>query len=313
MISEKYGKIVKGVGGLYETRVLGEDGKVERISCRAKGSLHRDEEKLLVGDNVKITIDTETPDGVAISECLPRKNALIRPPLSNLDYIFIVLAAKKPAPVLETVDKLVAIAEHNEIVPVIVISKADLSDTVASEYAEIYKTAGLDVFVSSSFEKTGVAELKEYIKTNVRNGKTAAFAGASGVGKSTLMNALFEGLSLATADISRKIERGRHTTRHVEIFDIENACDTGYLADTPGFSMLDFSRFDFFSLDELEDAFREFRSFRGKCRYSDCAHYGEGEDECAVMRAVKEGKIAESRFESYRSIYKTLKSKNTYE
>ena len=313
MISEKYGKIVKGVGGLYETRTLGEDGSPERIVCRAKGSLHRDEEKLLVGDNVKITLDTETPDGISISECLPRKNALIRPPLANLDYIFIVLAAKKPAPVLETVDKLVAIAEHNEIEPVIVISKSDLADGLANEYAEIYKLAGLPVFVCSSFENNGVAELKEYIKTHVKYGKTAAFAGASGVGKSTLMNALFQGLSLATADISRKIERGRHTTRHVEVFDIENEADTGFLADTPGFSMLDFSRFDFFKIDELEYAFREFRSYRGKCRYSDCAHFGEGEEECAIMRAVSNGKVAKSRFESYRSIYKTLKAKNNYE
>ena len=313
MISEKYGKIVKGVGGLYETRVIGEDGAPSRISCRAKGSLHRDEEKLLVGDNVKITIDTETPDGVAISECLPRKNELIRPPLSNLDFIFIVFAAKKPAPVLETVDKLVAIAEHNAITPVIVISKSDLSSDVAQEYAEIYKAVGIDVFVSSSFDKTGVSELKEYIKANVKDGKTAAFAGASGVGKSTLMNALFENLSLATADISRKIERGKHTTRHVEIFDIEDSSDTGFLADTPGFSMLDFSRFDFFKLDELEDSFREFRAYRGECRYSDCAHFGEGESECAVMRAVKEGKIPESRFESYRAIFRTLKNKNIYE
>jgi len=313
LISEKYGKIVKGVGGLYETRVVGDGGEAYRIVCRAKGSLHRDEEKLLVGDNVKITVDTETPDGISISECMPRKNALIRPPLANLDYIFIVLAAKKPAPVLETVDKLVAIAEHNEIEPVIVISKSDLSPELASEYERIYKLAGLRVFVASSFEKRGVAELKEYIRTSVKDGKTAAFAGASGVGKSTLMNALFDGLSLATADISRKIERGRHTTRHVEIFDIEKGKNTGFLADTPGFSMLDFSRFDFFSLDELEASFREFRAYRGKCRYSDCAHFGEGEEECALMCAVKHGEIAESRFDSYRSIYKTLKSKKTYE
>ena len=313
MIYEKYGKIVKGVGGLYETRIASENGECERVVCRAKGSLHRDEEKLLVGDNVKITVDTETPDGVSVSECLPRKNALIRPPLANLDYIFIVLAAKKPAPVLETVDKLIAIAEHNEIEPVIVISKSDLSDELAREYAEIYKLAGLTVFVSSSFEKSGVSELKEYINKNVKNGKTAAFAGASGVGKSTLMNALFDGLSLATQDVSQKIERGRHTTRHVEIFDIEASAETGFLADTPGFSMLDFSRFNFFELSELEYSFREFRCYSGKCRYSDCAHFGEGEDECAIMRAVSDGKIAKSRFESYRSIYKTLKAKNSYD
>ena len=313
MISEKYGKIVKGVGGLYETRTLDENGTVSRVICRAKGSLHRDEEKLLVGDLVKITEDTETPDGISISECLPRKNALIRPPLSNLDYIFIVLAAKKPVPVLETVDKLIAIAEHNSIEPIIVISKSDLSDSDAERYADIYRLAGVECFVTSSSDGCGVEELKQYIKDNVRNGKTAAFAGASGVGKSTLMNALFDGWALETAEISKKIERGRHTTRHVEIFDIEKSADTGFLADTPGFSMLDFSRFDFFSLDELEAAFRDFAPYRGKCRYADCAHYGEGKAECAVMTAVSEGKISESRFVSYRSIYKTLKAKKQYE
>ena len=313
MISEKYGKIVKGVGGLYETRVVTAEGEVERISSRAKGSLHRDEEKLFVGDNVKICIDTETPDGVSISEVLPRKNSLIRPPLANLDYLFIVFAAKKPTPVLETVDKLIAIAEHNGITPVVVISKTDLDLDAGAEYKEIYERVGLDAFLVSSFDKSGVSELKDFVKDRVRNGKTAAFAGASGVGKSTLMNALFDNLSLRTADISRKIYRGRHTTRHVEIFYIEDSRDTGFLADTPGFSMLDCSRFDVFSLEELEGAFREFSAYRGRCRYQDCAHFGEGEGECAVMQAVKAGKIPETRFESYRSIYRTLKNKNAYD
>ncbi len=315
MISEKYGKIIKGVGGLYETRIINDAGEREIISSRAKGSLRKDEEKLLVGDNVKITIDTDTPDGVLISECLPRKNALIRPPLANLDYIFIVLAAKKPIPVLETVDKLVAIAEHNGITPVIVISKSDLSDRDAEYYLEIYKKAGIDSFVTSSNDMSGITELKNYIKVNVRCGKTAAFAGASGVGKSTLMNALFPCLSLATAEISKKIERGKHTTRHVEIFDIESTADTGLLADTPGFSMLDFSRFDFFSLEELEGAFRDFLPYIGKCRYSDCAHFGENPSECVVMQAVEDGKISSSRYESYKSVYQTLKikKKNLYD
>ncbi len=315
MISEKYGKIVKGVGGLYETRIVNDDGTYERVVSRAKGALKKDEEKLLVGDNVKITIDTETPDGVAISECLPRKNSLIRPPLANLDYLFIVLAAKKPAPVLETVDKLVAIAEHNHIEPVIVISKSDLSEAEAERYFEIYRKAGIECFITSSQDGEGINELREYINNNVKDGKTSAFAGASGVGKSSLMNSLFGSLSLATAEISVKIERGRHTTRHVEIFDISKDRNTGFLADTPGFSMLDFSRFDFFSLDELEAAFRDFAPYRGKCRYADCAHYGEGEKECAVMQAVARGDISVSRFESYRSIYKTLKikEKNIYD
>ena len=312
MITEKYGKVVKGLGGLYVTRI-DLDGKIEYISCYAKGVLKRDEEKVLIGDNVKLLLDDSTPDSVVISEVMQRENSLIRPPMANLDYLFIVLAAKKPSPVLETVDKLIAIAEHNRITPVLVITKSDLSDSTAKEIADIYIKVGFPTFVTSSESGVGLDSIKEYIKENVTDGKTAAFAGASGVGKSTLMNALFPSLTLATSEISRKIERGRHTTRHVEIFDIENSHGTGFLADTPGFSLIDFARFDFFELDELADTFREFRSFKNACRYQDCAHVGEGEDECAIMRAANQGQIARSRLESYRSIYRVLKSKVSYD
>ncbi len=312
MIKEKYGKVVKGLGGLYETRVE-DGGEILRLACRAKGILKRDEEKVLIGDNVKITIDESTPDGIVISEIAERKNSLIRPPLANLDYLFIVFAAVKPSPVIETVDKLISIAEHNSIIPVVVITKSDLSSDASEEYAQIYRKVGLSTFVTSSEEGKGLSSLKEYIKANVKNGKCAAFAGASGVGKSTLMNALFPSLSLATAEISRKIERGRHTTRHVEIFDIENSLDTGFLADTPGFSLIDFARFDFFSLEELLPTFRDFAPYLGGCRYADCAHFGEGAGECAVVKAVEDGKISPSRLESYRSIYRVLKDKKSYE
>lgn len=313
MITEKYGKVVKGLGGLYETRVELPDGSVERLECRAKGILKRDEEKVLIGDNVKITVDDSTPDGIVISEIEKRKNSLIRPPLANLDYLFIVFAAVKPSPVIETVDKLISIAEHNSITPVIVITKSDLSADSSEEYANIYRPIGFPTFVTSSKEGKGLEDLKSYIKDKVKCGKTAAFAGASGVGKSTLMNALFPGLSLATAEISRKIERGRHTTRHVEIFDIEEGENTGFLADTPGFSLIDFARFDFFSLDELLPTFRDFAPYLGECRYADCAHFGEGIDECAVAKAVSEGNIAPSRLDSYRSIYRVLKDKKSYD
>ena len=127
------------------------------------------------------------------------------------------------------------------------------------------------------------------------------------------MNALFPSLALATSDISRKIERGRHTTRHVELFALSEDKDAGFLADTPGFSLLDFSRFDFFALEDLEAAFREFAPYKGKCRYADCAHVGEGRNECAIMQAVEDGEISESRLASYREIYKTLKSKKAYD
>ena len=311
MITEKYGKVVKGLGGLYEVRISDGDG-VSRLACRAKGVLKRDEEKVLIGDNVKVTIDDSTPDGIVISAVDERKNSLIRPPLANLDYIFIVFAAAKPSPVIETVDKLIAIAVHNGITPVVVITKTDLGADAAEEYAAIYRLAGIPTFVTSSSAGEGITELSEYIKNEVNCGKTAAFAGASGVGKSTLMNALFPSLTLATAEISRKIERGRHTTRHVEIFDIDKSENTGFLADTPGFSLIDFARFDFFSLDELLPTFPDILPYLGKCRYADCAHVGEGIDECAVARAAAEGKIAPTRLESYRSIWRMLKNKIEY-
>lgn len=303
-MKEKCGKVVKGLGGLYETRLF-DSG--ERVVCRAKGVLRREYEKLLIGDNVKLSY-ADTPDGIVVSDVLPRKNSLIRPPIANLDFLFIVFAAKKPLPVIETVDKLISIAEYNGITPVIVITKCDLDDGVSDEYRNIYESAGFDTFVTSSVEESGLSSLKEYIHKNVKDGKTAAFAGASGVGKSTLMNSLFEGLTLATAEISRKVERGRHTTRHVEIFDI----GTGFLADTPGFSMMDFARFDFFSLDALESTFREFSRYAHACRWADCAHIGESEEDCAIARAVKNGEIAKTRLSSYRSIYAVLKAKTAY-
>ena len=213
---------------------------------------------------------------------------------------------------LETVDKLISIAEFNGIEPVVIITKSDLQPSCAIEFSEIYRLSGIETFVTSSSSGEGIEALKDYISENLVAGRTAAFAGASGVGKSTLMNALFDGLSLATAEISKKIERGRHTTRHVEIFDISESENTGFLADTPGFSLIDFARFDFFAIEDLESTFRDLRKFKGKCRYADCAHVGEGADECAVMAAVSRGEIAESRLESYRSIYKVLKGKNPY-
>ncbi len=312
MLTEKYGKAVKGLGGLYNIRIE-ENGEAYCLSCKAKGSLHRDEEKLIIGDRVRVTIDDSTPDGVVISEILPRKNSLIRPPMANLDYIFAVFAAAKPTPVIETIDKLIAIAEYNGIVPVAIITKADLDQTRAKELKNIYSRAGFDSFVTSTKTGEGIEEMKAYIEEKIKDGVTAAFAGASGVGKSTLINKLFPGLSLATAEISRKIERGRHTTRHVELFALSEGEGAGFLADTPGFSLLDFSRFDFFPLEALISTFRDISGYVGKCRYSDCSHVGEGKDDCAVIRAVSDGIVSESRHNSYKEIYKILKAKKGYD
>ena len=305
MICEKIGKVVKGLGGLYEVRVFGSSAK-EVISCRAKGSLHRDEKMILVGDNVRVTVDTDTPDGVVISEILPRKNELIRPPLSNLDYIFIVFAVKKPSPVLETVDKLTAIAHHNEIMPVIVITKADLDEELAREYAEIYRKSNFSVFVTSGESGEGTGELKKFIGENVTGSKTAAFAGASGVGKSTLMNCLFDTLTLKTSEISKKIERGRHTTRHNEIYMLEDGL---CIADTAGFSV--FTETEVPS-NQLAAYYPEMVRLGRECKVRGCVHVHE--PGCAVKKAAEEGLISPGRYKRYVELYKLIREeeKNNY-
>lgn len=311
MIKEFHGKVVKGLGGLYEIRTV-EDGAVRTFSCRAKGALHREDEKVLIGDDVLLQVDDGVQGSVVIAKRLERRNALIRPPMANLDLLFIVFAPRDPMPVPETLDKLIAIAEYNRITPVILLTKSDLDPDGADALAAIYRAIGYDVFVTSSEREEGLAPLKAFIGAHLHSGVTAAFAGASGVGKSTLMNALFPELSLATAEISQKIARGKHTTRHVELFPMSERADAGFLADTPGFSLIDFERFDFFSLDDLLPTFRELLPYVGKCRYADCAHVGEGSADCAVARAEMEGKLAPSRLSSYRSLWRTLKAKNTY-
>jgi len=294
------GVVVKGLGGLFE--VLTDEG---RIACRARGTLKRDEEKVLIGDRVEL----DRPDGeYVIARVETRKNALIRPPIANLDALYCVIAAARPAPALETLDKLLAIAENKSIRAALVVTKTDGDRIAAERYAELYRLVGYPVFTVSAVSGEGIDELKADLDAVLASGASAAFAGASGVGKSTLLNRLLPGVSLETGEISRRVERGKHTTRHVELFPLNG----GFVADTPGFSMLDFARFDFFSLSELFDAFPEFSAYRGKCRYADCTHTGEGPDECAVAAAVRDGKIPPSRHDSYRALYATLKNKTDW-
>ncbi len=298
------GTVVKGLGGLFQVIPDSED---RCVACRARGNLHKNDARLLVGDRVLIS----EPSGseAVVEEILPRRNALIRPPMANLDMLYAVIASAKPAPVLETVDKLLAIAEHNGIRVALIVTKQDFAPAAAESYAEIYRRVGIPVFAISSVTGEGLETLRKDVAEQMRGGAVAALTGASGVGKSTLLNCLFPELSLTTGEISRKIERGRHTTRHVELFPVRGG---GFLADTPGFSLLDFVHFDFFELDDLFDSFREFSPYRGACRYSDCTHTGEGVGECAIARAVSEGRIPESRHESYRALYRILKEKTKY-
>lgn len=316
------GKILKGVGGLYTVKILSGSSLPagSLVQCRARGSFRHENQTPLPGDDVTLlcpegattTAESEKrgeSGGFVIESIHPRKNALIRPPVANLDYLFITMASAAPTPILTTVDKLISIAEFNHIEPIIVITKNELNPDYAKELTELYTLCGFSCFSLSALEDDGIEPIDRFITKNLPC-HTAAFAGASGIGKSTLLNRLFPHLSLSTSEISRKIERGRHTTRQVELFSLSEELDCGYIADTPGFSMLDFERFNFFEKEDLPETMREFVPYLGDCRYTKCSHTKE--DGCAILEAVREGKIPPSRHASYLELYETLKNKKKW-
>lgn len=309
MMKNIEGIIVSGVGGLYSVRT--EDGAV--YPCRAKGAFRKRGLTPLAGDRVSVRPPEVNGEEYFIEEIFERKNSLIRPPMANLETLFVTFAPKNPEPSTLYLDKLLSIAVHNRIHPVVVITKMDLSSDLAEKYAEIYRKAGFPVFISSSEEGKGIDALSEYIRS--LHG-ICAFAGASGVGKSTLMNALFPTLSLDTGVLSEKISRGKHTTRSVTLYPMSELLDTdqsdAYVADTPGFSMLDFIEFDFYSVEDLPHCFPEFGKYFGDCRYTDCSHTKESASDCAVVAAIERGEIARERHESYLSIYGDLVGKRPW-
>jgi ribosome biogenesis GTPase len=229
--------------------------------------------------------------------------------MANLEVLFVTFAAASPDPLTDTIDKLVSIAEFNRIEPVIVITKCDLSQKSAEKLRAIYQNAGFTVFCVGLGELDESDALMAYIDHNLE-GKVAAFSGASGVGKSTLLNRLFPSLGLETGEISRRIERGKNTTRYVELYPLSTKADCGFLADTPGFTMLDFERFDFFDKEDLPETFREFRPYIGECRFTKCSHTKE--QGCAILDAMHRGDISPSRHQSFLSLYEVLKKKTKW-
>ena len=333
MTYTSYGRVIKGVGGLFTARLLTASSRLHNgesepmpldgltVFARGRGVLHK-KGALLVGDLVEVSYDDSSftnedgviipsPDGTAISidRVCERSCALIRPPMANLDVLFVTVAAAAPDPILETVDKLISIAEFNRIEPVIVVTKSELAPAYAEKLETLYRKAGFAAFRTGIGIDDGKRALKEYIDTQL-DGKVAAFSGASGVGKSTMLNELFPNLQLETGEISRRIERGKNTTRHVELYPLSDDADCGFLADTPGFTMLDFERFDFFDKDDLPLTFREFVPYIGECRYTKCSHTKE--DGCAILGAVRTGEIARSRHQSFVSLYEVLKKKTKW-
>ncbi len=300
------GRVVSSEGGLYAVDV----GNGERRTCKPRGKFRYDKIRLLVGDLVKVEEDEK--GNLSVKEIFERKNFLIRPALANVDFLFIAASAASPEPVLENMDKLTAIAEHAGILPVIVVTKSDLSPQSAHDLQMIYEKVGYKVFVISSVLGENLEGLRDYMKERCADG-ISVFTGASGVGKSTLLNALFPKLSRKTGAVSERLGRGKHTTRTVDLFGCGALLGkgTGYIADTPGFSLLDFENFDFFDLEDLPYNFREFRECLGKCRYTGCTHCRD--EGCAVIEKVRSGDIPVSRHKSYVLLHEQLKNKHPWD
>lgn len=290
-------KIIRAVGGIYYVDVHGDPAE-EPLRCAARGIFRRDGISPCAGDNVRVCArQGEEP---VITEIFPRRNYLVRPPLANLDGVVFVNSCTEPAPNRFILDKLTAIADRAGIEPMMAFTKTDLCD--AGELPELYSAIGIKTCTVDNTTGAGADEVRSFIE-----GKTTAFIGNSGVGKSSLLNVLFPELSLETAHISKKLGRGRHTTRQVEMYRLAG----GYVADTPGFSTVDTERYCRIPKQELDESFREFRKFREKCMFADCAHVRE--KGCAVREAVEQGLIARSRYDSYLRMYEEASRINSWE
>ncbi len=281
------GILIRVTGGFYYVDF---DGEI--LECKARGVFRKSGNAPVVGDRVEVELKK---DGYhSLSAILPRKNFLTRPPLANLDRLFIVVSAVRPEPNTLVIDKLTAAAAAIDVEPVIVFSKTDMSSV--DDLLNTYRKAGFKCIVYSDVTKEGVEEVKELLA-----GKLSAFIGNSGVGKSTLLNNILPDLGLKTADISDKLGRGRHTTRTVELFKT----DSGFIADTPGFSTVDLIRYSLNNKEDLMYCFPEFEDYIPQCRFTSCSHTVE--KDCAVIEAVNNGDISASRHISYKLMYEELK------
>lgn len=282
------GLIIKAISGFYYVETA--DKAV--IECKARGKFKNYNQSLLVGDRVGITLDGEK--GV-VDAVLPRRNILNRPPVANIDKLFIISSSVIPSPNTLLIDRMTALCAYKNIEPVIVFNKNDLEDV--TDWCEIYCESGFKTIACSAKTGEGIEEIIRELKGNI-----SAFTGNSGAGKSSLLNRIFPNLSLSTGDVSNKLGRGRHTTRHTELFP--HSFD-GYVADTPGFSSLEADKDDLEFKENLSSFFTDFDGYKYDCRFSDCNHTGE--KGCAVCEAVKTGKIKQSRYKSYITIFDELK------
>jgi ribosome biogenesis GTPase len=283
MTERKTGRILRSLSGFYDVQT-----DAGLISCRGRGHLRRGPEVPLTGDMVEISL--ERGKGM-VEKILPRKNHFIRPAVANVDVLVIFAANVNPVTEPFLIDRVAAIAGDQEVPVVLCINKCDLDP--AAQLERIYRNAGFTVILTSAETGLGVAELRRQIA-----GKLAAFTGNSGVGKSSILNQLCPSLQLPVGEVSEKLGRGRHTTRHVELYQL--AEDT-YVADTPGFSSFDTDQMEVILKENLQYAFPDFGPFIGDCQFRDCSH--RKEPGCAVTAALAEGRLEPSRYDSYLKLY----------
>ena len=282
------GKIIKGIGGFYYV----DTGNGVPVETRARGIFRKEGIVPLIGDEAEISVDAEGRGGFVV-KIFPRRNMLTRPPVANVDYLAIVIATANPKPNLYVMDKMIAAAEYAGIHPILCLNKIDL-DT-GEELQRIYEKTGYDVLCISAKERENTDKLSEILQ-----GHTTAFAGNSGVGKSSILNCLLEKEWFDTGEVNDRIERGRHTTRHSELVPLPGG---GYVIDTPGFSTFQLTDI---SAPEVAELFIEFRPYLHGCKFNDCLHMVE--KGCAVLEGVANGTIAVSRHENYKRLLEEVKA-----
>lgn len=290
------GKIVRGIGGFYYVHVPNR-GVYE---CKAKGSFRNQKLKPLVGDNVDIHVLSEEKKLGNIQEILPRTNALVRPAVANVDQAMVVFALASPEPNCNLLDRFLLMMQTEHVPTIICFNKNDMvSDSQMREQLEVYRDSGCTAFSISVEKDAGIEEVKKYLR-----GRTTVLAGPSGVGKSSLVNRIYPKAEMETGQVSRKIQRGRHTTRHSELFWID---EETYIMDTPGFSSLKLPEME---KEELGQYFPEFSPYSEECRFLGCQHISE--PDCSVKDALSQGEISRVRYENYKLFYEEIKNQKKY-
>ena len=293
MADKLTGRIIRSISGFYDVQTSS-----GLVNCRARGILRKDGQSPLTGDMVEITV--ERGKGM-VERILPRRNRFVRPAVANLDALVVFAANVNPVTEPFLIDRVAAIAGDQEVPVVLCINKCDLDP--ALDLAKIYNAAGFTVICASAQTGEGVEELRQLLR-----GKLTAFTGNSGVGKSSMLNRLCPELALPVGEVSEKLGRGRHTTRHVELYMLEEGT---YVADTPGFSSFDTDQMDVILKENLQYAFPDFGPYIGQCQFHDCSH--RKEPGCAVTKAMEEGALEQTRYDSYQRLYEKASQIKTWE